>query len=342
VKLLICGSEGRLMSATIPHLLEAGHEIVGVDTCEKWGVRSVRRDYRFVQADASDPAAMRPLLQGVEGVIQAAATLFGVMGFHRRCADILAHDMGVHQNILELSVAAGLSRVVYMSSSMVYEMCRTEPYDEDIVDDAVTPRTEYGLSKLVGERLSKAYWKQYNVPYTIWRPFNVIDPDEEGSDDPGVSHVFADLIHRLIVRQQNPLEVLGDGQQVRSFVHIREISEAIARFSFREQTRNQTYNLGRNEPVTVVQLAQAIYEKACARGLIQDARPLEFRSMPVPPTDVRRRVGCFEKAEKELNWKSKISLDRALEDCLDSFQARTAVGGPRPANGSARSETALR
>lgn len=325
MKLLITGSEGRVISATIPHLLEAGHEIIGVDTCEKWGVRSVLHDYRFVQADASDSATMRPLLQGVDGVIQAAATLFGVVGFHRRCADVLAHDMAVHQNVLRMSVGTGVGRVVYISSSMVYEMCHTEPYLEESVDDAVAPRTEYGLSKLVGERLSRAYWKQYALPFTIWRPFNVIDPNEVGTDDQGVSHVFADFIYRLIEQQQNPLEVLGDGRQIRSFVHIREISDAIARFSFDDRTHNQTYNLGRNEPVTVIELAQMIYRKACARGLIRKPGALEFRSLEVPATDVRRRVGCFSKAQKELNWNSTISLDQAIDDCLDSFQAREVL-----------------
>lgn len=313
------------MSATIPHLLQAGHEIIGVDTCEKWGLRSVRRDYRFVRADASDPTTMRPLLRGVDGVIQAAATLFGVVGFHRRCADVLARDVAVHQNLLRLSVGTNVGRVVYVSSSMVYEMCRTEPYLEEMVDDTVVPRTEYGLSKLVGERLSKAYWKQYALPFTIWRPFNVIDPSEEGTDDQGMSHVFADLIYRLIGEQQSPLEILGDGQQVRSFVHIREVCEAIARFSFEDRTQNQTYNLGRNEPVTIKELAQMIYQKACARGLIQKPGAIEFRSLAVPVTDVRCRVGCFAKAKKELDWNSRISLDEALEDCLDSFQTREAL-----------------
>lgn len=314
------------MSAAIPHLLESGHEIIGVDTCEKWGLRTARREYRFVQADASDATAMRPLLQSVDGVIQAAATLFGVVGFHRRCADVLAHDMAVHQNVLRLSVGTHVSRVVYMSSSMVYEMYHTEPYVEEIVDDGLAPRTEYGLSKLVGERLSRAYWKQYALPFTIWRPFNVMDPDEEASNDQGVSHVFADLIYRLIERQQNPLEVLGDGRQVRSFVHIREMGEAIARFSFDDRTQNQTYNVGRNEPVTVMELARMIYQKACERGLIRKPGTLEFRSLEVPATDVRRRIGCFAKVEKELGWTSRISLDQALEDCLDAFQARMTVG----------------
>src|ERR1035437_4946759 len=123
MKLLICGSEGRIMSATIPFLLDAGHEVIGLDTCEKWGQKkpSSSNYYRFIRGSCADPGLLRPLLKGVDGVIQAAATLFGVMGFHRRAADILSNDLNAQQTVLRLSSEAGVSRVVYMSSSMVYE-----------------------------------------------------------------------------------------------------------------------------------------------------------------------------------------------------------------------------
>ncbi|HEX5484187.1 MAG TPA: NAD(P)-dependent oxidoreductase, partial [Terriglobia bacterium] len=127
MKILVCGSEGRLMSSVIPHLLAAGDEVVGVDTCEKWGYRTARREYRFVAGDCSNPEIIRPLLKGVGGVIQATATLAGVIGFHRRAADILTNDLAAQGNVLRLSAAAGVSRVVYISSSMVYEQCTLQP-----------------------------------------------------------------------------------------------------------------------------------------------------------------------------------------------------------------------
>lgn len=327
MKLLICGSEGRIMSATIPLLLEAGHQVIGVDTCEKWGQQqsSSSNDYHFVRGSCADPQVLRPLLKEVDGVIQAAATLFGVMGFHRRAADILSNDLNVQQTVLRLSSEAGVGRVVYMSSSMVYERAAKEPYREEDVEHIEVPQTDYGLSKLVGERLSIAFHRQYQVPYTIWRPFNVIDPAEVGSDDAGVSHVFADLLHRIVGQQQNPLTVLGDGNQVRSFVHIREIADALASFSFDPRTENQIFNLGRNECVTMRELASRLYAIACEYGLVADPRPLEFQSGPVASTDVKRRVGCFEKAERELGWTSEITLDASLRDCVRSLCDRKPV-----------------
>lgn len=319
MKVLVCGSEGRLMSGVIPHLLEAGYEVIGIDNCAKWGERKISRDYWFVPGDCCDPTVLRPLLKGVDGVIQAVASLYGVIGFHRRPADILTNDVGAHQTVLRLASLGGVGRVVFVSSSVVYERCSREPYREEQADESGLPQTDYGLSKIVGERLSRAYCRQYGLPFTIWRPFNVFDPMEDGSDDVGVSHVFADFIHRLVFRQQNPLDILGDGYQLRSFVHIEEVAQAIAQFSFDPDTLNQTYNLGREEVVTMRELARQIHEKACSHDLLRNSWPLEFRCLPVPRTDVRRRIGSFEKAEKELGWKSRRSLDSMLEERMDSL-----------------------
>jgi UDP-glucose 4-epimerase len=325
MKILVCGSEGTILAKTIPLLLEAGHEVIGVDTCKRWGETPKRRDYRLFVDDCCDPEVMRPLLRGVEGVIQGVATLYGVVGYHERAAEILTNDISAHQTAVRLAAEAGVGRFVFLSSSVVYEQSRHEPHREEEVEFAGIPRTDYGISKIVNERTTRAYGRQRNLPFTIWRPFNVINPEEEAEASPGYSHVFADLLYRLVVRRQNPLDILGDGRQVRSFLHIREAAEAIARFSFDAHTRNEIFNLGRDEPITMRSLASRLYRKAVDRGLVPDAGPLAFRSIHVVETDVKRRVGSFDKMERELGWKSAISLDESLDDCLDALEGRRQV-----------------
>ncbi len=322
MKILVCGSEGTILSKTIPHLLAAGHEVTGIDTCKKWGANFKRRDYRLYVGDCTDAEVLRPLMRGVQGVIQGVATLYGVVGYHEQAAEILTNDIAAHQTTVRLAAEAGVERVVFLSSSVVYEQSRHEPHREEEVEFAGIPRTDYGVSKIVNERISRAYARQRNLPFTIWRPFNVINPQEEAAEEAGYSHVFADLLHRLVTLQQNPLEILGDGRQVRSFLHIREAAEAIARFSFAPETKNEIFNLGRDEPITVRSLASRLYRKAVDRHTLPDSGPLSFRSVPVVETDVKRRVGSFEKIARELNWTSAISLDEALDDCLDAFEAR--------------------
>lgn len=316
MKILVCGSDGRIMSYVIPRLISVGHEVIGIDNGQKWGNVQVDRNYEFIRGDCASVDVVQPLLDNVDVVIQAAATLYGVIGFHKYPADILSNDLAVQSNMLACSLKAGIKRFVYISSSIVYDKsnhCSDNNYDIGL------PMTDYGLSKLVCERLVMAYAQQHGIEYTIWRPFNVLDSDERASKEQGVSHVIPDMLHRLISEQQNPLEVLGDGKQVRCFCNIREIAEAIADFSFDTRTKNGTFNLGRHEAISMKELAYRLYDKACLYGLIQSPGRLTFNHLPVPSTDVRERIGNFDKIKVLLEWESQICLDDMIEECVRGY-----------------------
>lgn len=292
------------MSHVIPRLLAQGHDVIGLDNGQKWGQAEKKRNYSFEWADCSSPDIYRCFL-GADAVIQAAGTLYGVVGFHKHGAEILSNDLAVQRNVLNLARWAKVERFVYISSSMVYETsshCRED-------EDTGLPATDYGLSKLVGERLVKAYAKQYGLEYTIWRPFNALDPEEKAGDEPGISHVVPDLMDKLIRRDQPRLELLGDGQQVRCFCHIKEIAEGIADYSFDQRSTNQTFNIGRNEPVTILQLAEMLHAEVshCL---------LEFTFTPAPSTDVRSRIGDFTKIKNIVGWESQVSLKQMIKECV--------------------------
>src|SRR5271157_4962538 len=176
MKILVCGSEGRIMSHVIPRLLSAGHSVIGVDNGQKWGKRGISRNYELVWGDCSSSDLLQPLMYGVDCVIQAAATLYGIVGFHKYPADILGSDLIVQRNVLECSLKADIKRFVYISSSMVYDKSN---HCSDGDEKLELPVTDYGLSKLVCERLLAAYSRQHGIEYTIWRPFNVLDPFEQ-------------------------------------------------------------------------------------------------------------------------------------------------------------------
>ena len=135
------------------------------------------------------------------------------------------------RSVLRAAADLGVPKVVYISSSMVYENC-AGTVKEDVVNDVTAPYTEYGLSKFVGERLSVAFSKQYGIDYTIWRPFNVITPYEKSEGEQGISHVFADFVKEILVHRNCHIPILGDGDQVRCFTWIDEVAQAIADYSF--------------------------------------------------------------------------------------------------------------
>lgn len=319
---LVTGSEGSLMQWTIKHLLADGHDVVGVDNYARYEnydhTRVVSPDeYEFEQADLTDLESTTELLDGIDLVINAAALIYGVKGFHEYPADILSNDVTVHRNILEAAVENDVDRVAYISSSMVYEQDEP-PHHEDDVWTSTIPSTDYGLSKVIGERYSQAFAEQYDVDFTVWRPFNIITPYEKSEDEAGISHVFADFLRKVIIEKQNPMEIFGSGEQIRCFTWIDEVSQTIARQSSADVTRNEAYNLANPEPVTMKELARRIFQQAADRGLV-DGEELTFDHVEIYDDDVKERIPSVEKAEADFDWDPEIRLDEALDLCISNL-----------------------
>ncbi len=317
MKVLVAGSEGSLMQRVIPRLLEAGHEVLGCDHMLRYGEVQRQRGYEFRRCDLCSEAEVAGVTAGVDVVLQSAAQVYGTRGFHSRGADILSADVRLHANLLRESVRRGVRRFVYISSSVVYERAEALPLAEDDTEDLLPPSSDYGLSKLVGERLCAAYRRDYGLPYTIWRPFNVITPLERADAVQGMSHVFADFIALLLLRKQNPLDIIGTGHQTRCFTWIDDVAAPIAHHLTSEATRNQVFNLGSTEPVTMRDLAKRIYARGIERGVIPPGRDLEFNCLPAHPADVQRREPDVRKARELLGWQPEVGLDESLDRCIE-------------------------
>jgi len=322
MRVLVTGSEGSLMQWVIRHLVDNDHDVVGVDNHARYDDYEHTRvvdpeEYEFQKANLTEHERVMELTSDVDSIINAAALIYGVKGFHEYPADILSNDLTIHRNILEGAREHGIDRVAYLSSSMVYEQ-DAPPHGEDDVWESLVPSTDYGLSKVVGERLSMAFEEQYDIEYTIWRPFNIITPYEKSEDEAGISHVFADFLRKILVEKQNPMEIFGDGEQVRCFTWIDEVAGAIAANSFSAETTNEAYNLANPEPVTMKELAREIFKKGKERDLVEGMN-LEFDHVPIYEDDVKKRVPSVEKAKRDFGWDPQIKLDDSLERCIDNM-----------------------
>jgi nucleoside-diphosphate-sugar epimerase len=315
MKILVTGSEGSLMQAVIPKLLAQGHEITGVDNLYRYGKASelADRDYKLIRQDLSERDL--DLCQGYDVVFLAAAKIYGVGGFNHYCADIISDDTAIQGNILKSCALHGVKRVVYISSSMVYETCVqdvNQPVTEDMVEDCPMPKTEYGVSKLLGERMCKAFRKQYGIDYTIWRPFNIITPHETSMSEQGFSHVFADYITNIVEKKLNPLPIIGDGHQIRCFTWIEDIANIIAEYSFSDATRNQSYNICNVEPISMIDLANKIH---ATLGTDQELR---FQTVKNYANDVRVRIPSIDKLRTIIGNYDFQCVDASVKKCVNT------------------------
>jgi UDP-glucose 4-epimerase len=324
MKVLVTGSEGSLMQAVIPRLIEKGYEVVGVDNLVRYGERlgHAKVDYEFVKGDLVDSNFTSDLVARVKPdyIIQAAARIYGILGFNLHCADILGENTSLHTNILKASVEHNVKRVIYISSSMVYESCQNSadnPLTEDAPEKNPMPITSYGQSKYVGEKLSEAYLQQYGLEYTIWRPFNIITPYERSDyEEIGFSHVFSDYIKNIVAEKKNPLPIIGDGTQVRCFTWIDDVAQAIVDWSFDEKTKNEIFNLSNPEPISMADLARLIHRKSVEKGLLEPGE-LTFETVKNIPNDVMVRIPSNDKAKKILGFETDHKVEQSIVRCLE-------------------------
>jgi len=320
-KIVVCGSEGSLMSYVLPWL--EGHEVWGIDTCERYGHRgrvAETEDYNFINVDLCDREKVNTIFDAIKPdfVIQAAAKIYGVGGFNKNRADILADDVALHSNVLQACVNVGVKSVVFISSSMVYESVNKGyiPCAEHDVWDYGIPKTDYGLSKMVNERLCHSFQAQYGLNYLIYRPFNIITPHEDAGAM-GDSHVFADFFKRLVLEDAEELPIYGDGEQVRCFTWIDDAAHQIAdTFMWNwDKTRNRAYNIGNNQPINMKQLAREIRKQAYELRMVSTP-DVRFNHLDPWPNDVTYRVPDISLIQEVMDWTPKTTWQESVHNCL--------------------------
>ncbi len=311
--ILVTGSEGSLAQWVIKYFKKE-YNVIGIDNFCRYGKIDRDRDYEFYEGDVYDLPLLDSIFaeNDIDFIFHSAARIYGVKGFHERCADILGYDTAITVNILEMAKKYGIKKVAYTSSSMVYERSETVPSVETDLDEMKVPFTDYGLSKLVGERLVKAYSLQYGIDYVVWRPFNVITPLEKADGSAGDSHVFADFIKKIAIDKNDECEIFGDGNQVRCFTWIDDIAQAIAKWSFDNTIAvNKEYNLGTHEQTKMVDLAEMIW------NLTRPGETFKPKFVEIYDDDVKIRVPDSSKSMNELGFKNTRELSDIILDCID-------------------------
>ena len=316
MRIVVTGSEGSLMQAVIPRLLAEGHTVLGIDNLYRYGKKSPAAgiDYEFVQQDLIDRERVFELTKGADAVLHAAAKLYGVLGLLNYRADILGDDTAICSNILQACVANKIQHVVYMSSSMVYDSCVQDinvPLTEEMTDSCPLPKTDYGLSKLVCERMVEAFRQQYGISYTIWRPFNIVSPHEESMTEIGFSHVLPDFVNNIVIRRLNPLPIIGNGEQIRCFTWINDVADIIAQQSFSEPARNQIFNVCNVEPTQMKDAARLVYKLA-----IGNPDNLEFHTSTDYVHDVKIRIPTIAKLQQALGPFTFTNTQESIRQCL--------------------------
>lgn len=338
MKVLVTGSAGFIGGYIVEELLSQGYEVVGIDNLSKYGPVSHSYEgdpaFSFVQGDAKDVPLMTELMADVDYVIAGAAMIGGISYFHTYAYDLLAENERIIASTCDAAIAtvqAGrpLQRVVYLSSSMVFESTDRWPSVEGDQRVVPPPFSSYGFQKLAVEYFAKAAWDQYRVPFVICRPFNCVGIGERralgdvaiqsGNVTLAMSHVVPDLVHKVLAGQ-DPLHLLGDGSQVRHYTYGADLARGIVLAMTHPDAEGEDFNLSTAESTTVVELAEVIWRK------VNGDRPFRYVSEEPFEHDVQRRVPSTEKAQRVLGFTADTSLSDMLDEVIPWIRSAIADG----------------
>lgn len=241
----------------------------------------------------------------IDYVIHLAAQAYNATGFKEHAFDLMAHDIDIQTALL--SHATGVKKFIYVSSALVYESSEEAPFTEDQTANIPAPRSSYGLTKFFGEKAVEAFSMQYGVPYTIWRPFNIVSPLEQHEKEGG--HVFVDFYRKIFVEHQQVIEIFGNGNQVRCFTWVEDVADAIVHFLLDPRTDSKVFNLGSSEPKTLRELCTTMVEIGKGCGLLPDEYMPEIAAGGTfAGVDTQQRIPSLAKIEQELGWGAKTSF----------------------------------
>jgi UDP-glucose 4-epimerase len=325
---LVTGSAGFIGGYVVEELLDRGHAVVGLDDFSKYGPVSRSYDddprFRFVKGDARDVDLLADLLQGCDHCIAGAAMIGGIAYFHTYAYDLLATNDRIIAATCDAAIQAhqsgNLQKVTYLSSSMVYESTDTWPSREGDEHSIAPPRSSYGFQKLAVEYYARAAFDQYGLPFTIVRPFNCVGVGEgralgdvdvtSGNVTLAMSHVVPDLVQKVL-KGQDPLHILGDGNQVRHYTYGGDLARGIVAAMESPAATNEDFNLSTSVSTTVVELAELIWRKIRGADV-----PFRFVSDPSFEHDVARRVPATDKARSVLGFEAATSLEEMLDEVI--------------------------
>jgi UDP-glucose 4-epimerase len=208
-------------------------------------------------------------------------------------------------------------KVLVASTSEVYGLSSEVPFKEDgnLVMGATTKgRWSYACSKAIDEFLALAYWREKKLPTVVVRLFNTVGPRQTGQ----YGMVIPTFVKQAL--SGRPLTVYGDGSQTRCFGYVKDVVGALVALMDKEEAVGEVFNIGSNEEVSIMGLAERVKELTGSKSEIvtvpyDEAYEEGFEDMP-------RRVPDTSKVAALTGFRPTVTLDEILQSVIEYYSGR--------------------
>ena len=297
--ILITGGAGFMGRWVTKCLIDKGNKIWILDNLSNCTENSIKEFQSklegFVKRDIKDKALLSKLFGNNFEICIHLAAAINVQESIDNPGKCFNNNVVGTFNVLD-ECRKHSTKMVFMSSALVYE---TAQNGQTITEDhPLNPSCPYTASKIFGEQLVISYYKTYDLPIVILRPFSIYGPWQRSDSEGGVMSIFID--RKL---KGEPIEVFGNGEQSRDFFYVEDCAEFIAKAAFSDKAIGQVFNVGSGQEIKIKDLARKI-----GAGAVH----IRFVKHHHQHAEIMSMRADSRKAKEILGWQPKTSLEEGI------------------------------
>lgn len=317
---LITGGAGFIGSHLAERLLKAGQQVTVIDDLSTGRLENITAltaysRFRYAIEDIRNFHVLDRLVSECDIIYHLAAAV-GVQKIVSEPINTIEVNIGGTEIVLK-TARRYRKKVMLASTSEVYGKGVSFPFSEDddsLLGPTTRNRWAYATSKAIDEFLALAYHKEVELPVVIFRLFNTVGPRQQGQ--------YGMVLPRFVLwaLRNEPIQVYGDGAQSRCFGNVYDVVDAIERLSAAPQALGQVFNIGSDEEITILQLAERVRDRAHSQSEIQ-LIPYDQAYEP-GFEDFRRRVPNLTKIHTHTGWSPTTRLNETIDQIIAYYKER--------------------
>ncbi len=308
MKVLVTGSDGFIGSHLTEELVKKGYQIkafVYYNSFNNWGwldtlPKHIMENVEVFQGDIRDPNGVEDAIKGVEAVFHLAALIAIPFSYHSPDTYVDTNIKGT-LNVLQAARKLETKRVLVTSTSEVYGTAQYIPIDEKHPFQGQSP---YSATKIGADRLAESFYRSFQLPVTIVRPFNTYGPRQSARA------VIPTIITQLLTGKTEIK--LGALTPTRDFNYVKDTVNGFVSIYECDKTIGEEINIATQNEISIGELA-----KELIRQINPNAKIIcdEERLRP-EKSEVNRLLGCNEKIMRLTDWKPQYSLEEGLRNTI--------------------------
>lgn len=311
-KVLITGADGFIGSHLTEELIRQGHKVKAFayyNSFNTWGwldtlPTDIMKEVEVFTGDVRDPNGVREAMKGMEEVYHLAALIAIPFSYHSPDTYVDTNIKGT-LNVLQAARDIDISRLLITSTSEVYGTAQYVPIDELHPFQGQSP---YSATKIGADRLAESFYRSFNMPITIVRPFNTYGPRQSARA------VIPTIITQLLAGKEE-IE-LGALSPTRDFNFVKDTANGFIEIAKSDKTIGEEINIATQQEISIGELAQELIRQINPNAKIicdnQRLRPEK--------SEVNRLLGSNEKIKKLTNWKPNYTFEQGIAETVEFFK----------------------